>query len=223
MHCVSAVLPEALHLVDDLVAKGVIRSPAVKRAFQTVPRQLFVPEVPIRRAYRDEVVPLKWRGQELISSLSQPAIMAEMLELLELEPGLRVLEIGTGSGYDAALISKIVGKTGSVTSVEIDGEIAAAARAHLTAVGFDTVQVITGNGFEGWSAAAPYDRIIVTAAVRGVPPAWVEQMAPGARLVAPLEESTGQHVVSFDLVDGRLVMRRAVPCVFMPLRHPDTQ
>jgi len=219
----AAALPEALRLVDRLVAKGVIRSTAVKRAFQTVPRHLFVPDVPIWRAYEDEVVPLKWRGQELISSLSQPAIMAEMLELLELEPGLRVLEIGTGSGYDAALISEMVGQVGAVTSVEIDDEVAAAARTHLASAGFDSVHVITGDGFEGWADAAPYDRIIVTAAVRAIPPAWVEQMAPGAQLVAPLEESTGQYVVAFDLVNGHPTPRRAVPCIFMPMRHPDAR
>ncbi len=218
----AAAVPEALRLVDYLGAQGGIRSPAVKRSFQVVPRHLFVPEVPITRAYEDEVVPIKWRGHELISSLSQPAIMAEMLELLELQPGLRVLEIGTGSGYDAALISEMVGVSGSVTSVEIDEEIAAAARAHLATAGFDPVQVITGDGFAGWPEAAPYNRIIVTAAVRGIPPAWVEQMAPDARLVAPVEESTGQYVVAFDLVSGRLVMRRAVPCLFMPMRRPDT-
>jgi protein-L-isoaspartate(D-aspartate) O-methyltransferase len=217
---VAPARPEALHLVDELVAKGVIRTPAVKLAFQTVPRHLFVPEVPVWRAYQDEVVPLKWRGHELISSLSQPSIMAEMLELLELKPGLRVLEIGAGSGYNAALISDIVGRSGAVTSVEIDEEMADAARAHLAAAGIDSVNVIVADGFEGYPPAAPYDRIVATAAVRGIPHAWVEQMTPGARLVAPVEESSGQYVVAFDLVGGRPVRRRAVPCVFMPMRRP---
>lgn len=213
--------PEALALVDELVAKGVIRTSAVKRSFQVVPRHLFVPNLPVSRAYEDEVLALKWRGHELVSSLSQPAIMAEMLELLKLEPGLRVLEIGTGSGYAAALIAEIVGEASSVTSVEIDPELAGEARAHLASAVLGGVQVVTGDGFDGWAAGAPYDRIIVTAAVGQIPPAWLAQMASGGRLVVPVEKSSGQYVVAFDLVDGRLVHRRAVPCVFMKLRHPD--
>jgi protein-L-isoaspartate(D-aspartate) O-methyltransferase len=147
--------------------------------------------------------------------------MALMLELLELAPALRVLEIGTGSGYNAALLAHIVGDAGSVTSLEIDEQLAAAARANLNAAGFNGVHVVHGDGVHGWPAGAPYDRVIATAAVAAIPSEWLDQMAPDCRLVAPVEGEAWQLVTAFERMDDRLVRGQTIPCGFISLRTTD--
>jgi protein-L-isoaspartate(D-aspartate) O-methyltransferase len=124
------------------------------------------------------------RGRELTSSASQPAVMAEMLTALQLEPGMRVLEIGTGTGYNTALLAYQLGAD-NVVSVEIDVELAERARRRLAGEGYGDVVVVTGDGTQGWPAAAPYDRVLATVAAHQVPYAWVAQTRPGGQVLVP--------------------------------------
>lgn len=188
-------------LVDGLVRKGVIRSAPVESAFRNVARHLFAPEVEPDVAYRDEVIPIEVPGKEGASSVSQPAIVATMLEQLQLESGHRVLEVGAGSGYNAALMAHMVGKKGRVVTVEIEEALARRAREHLGAAGFGRVEVVHGDGGLGHPEEAPYDRIVLTAGAPDIAPAWREQLGSGGRLVLPLELRPGLQVcVAFEPV-----------------------
>jgi protein-L-isoaspartate(D-aspartate) O-methyltransferase len=177
-------------LIDRLHADEVLVSPHVATAFAEVPRELFIPELlerdGLEAVYRDEAVVTKRdaRGMPLSSS-SQPAIMAKMLELLELRPGQRVLEIGAGTGYNAALLAHIVGPAGEVTSVDVDPDVARGARRAVREAGARAT-VVAGDGRNGHSARAPYDRIIVTASAEDIRRTWLEQLAEGGRLELPL-------------------------------------
>lgn len=205
-------------LAAQLLDGGLIRSGEVAEAFGTVPRHLFVPEVDPARAYADEPIPVKWGADgRPLSSSSQPAIMAIMLELLRLAPGQRVLEIGTGTGYNAALLAHLVGGTGAVVTVDIDEGLAAAARQRLHAAGYPAVEVIGGDGAAGWPGGAPYDRIIVTASARDLAPAWTGQLRDRGRLLVPLSLRGMQQVVAFERAGDHLVSASVVPGGFMPL------
>lgn len=213
-------------LVRDLERRALIRSPAVRDAFSVVPRELFLREFAAREGlsavYRDEAIPTKFDTNGFaISSSSQPAIMAEMLEQLALEPGMRVLEIGAGTGYNAALLAHILGPKGSVTAIDIDPQIARAARAALRHSGY-RVRVVAGDGHAGFAERAPYDRIIVTASSDTVPRAWFEQLAEGGLVEAPLRiTSAGAQVIpTLRKQNGRLVSDAVVCGGFMPLRSP---
>ncbi|WP_327655426.1 methyltransferase domain-containing protein [Streptomyces sp. NBC_00483] len=192
--------------------------PAWREAFAEVPRHLFVPyyfvgvpggyerlwgEHPdperrerwLRGAYADEPLATRLRDGELVSSSSQPSLMARMLAGLRVRDGDRVLEIGAGTGYNAALLAHRVG-AGNVTSVDLDPEVAESARTHLAAAGYRPV-VVAGDGTRGCPDRAPYDRIMATCALRSVPVGWLGQCAVGARILAPL--STG--IVVLDVRD----------------------
>lgn len=205
-------------LTDQLLHGGLIRGGEVAEAFRTVPRHLFLPEVDPAKAYADEAIPVKWSADgRPLSSSSQPAIMAIMLEQLRLEPGQRVLEIGTGTGYNAALLAHIVGEAGTVATVDIDEDLATAARQRLHAAGYPSVVVASGDGAAGWPGGAPYDRIVVTASARDLAPAWTGQLRDGGRLVVPLSLRGMQQVVTFERAGDHLVSVSVVPGGFMPL------
>jgi protein-L-isoaspartate(D-aspartate) O-methyltransferase len=146
--------------------------------------------------------------------------MAIMLELLRPRPGNRVLEIGTGTGYNAALIAHLVGPLGRVVTVDIDGELAQQARVNLAGAGVAGVDVEVADGADGWSAAAPYDRMIVTASADDLAPAWPGQLVAGGRLVLPLllAAGPGQLCAAFLRIDGGLAASELCQCGFMPLR-----
>lgn len=203
-------------LVDTLVAGGSIRSPRVETAFRAVPRHLFVDRPP-PLAYRNQVIPTRFVRGVPVSSASQPAMMAIMLEQLGLEPGQRVLEIGTGTGYNAALMAHIVGREGEVVSVEIDDGLAVEARGRLAATGC-AATVITADGGYGWSARAPYDRIVLTAAAWDILPAWCEQLAPSGRLLLPLSLRAAARSVAFERAGDHLVSISVQDCDFVWLR-----
>ena len=172
---------------------GWIRSAAVRDAFLVVRREQFVPGYAeaqgLAAVYRDEAILTKQdQSGTPLSSSSQPAIMASMLEQLRLEPGMRVLEIGAGTGYNAALLSLLVGDRGRVVSVELDPELARRARRALRGDGFK-VRVVVGDGRDGFPGQAPYDRIIVTASSRSVPSAWFDQLDWLGLLEVPLQLS----------------------------------
>ena len=206
-------------LVDELKSKGHINTSRVEAAFRAVPRHLFVPGTPLEEVYSDRVIPTKRLDGQVVSSSSQPAIMAIMLEQLGLEPGHKVLEIGAGTGYNAALIAHIVGETGRVVTVDIDEDIVASAREHLAAANFKEVQVVCADGGYGYADAALYDRIILTVGAPDLAPAWQEQLKPGGRLVLPLAIRGDQQLsVAFERTDEHLASLSVKACGFMMLR-----
>jgi protein-L-isoaspartate(D-aspartate) O-methyltransferase len=211
-------------LATRVVASHRIGSERVAAALHAVPRHLFLPEQRPEAAYRDDAIVTKRddAGQP-ISSSSQPAIMAIMLDQLDLAPGHRVLEIGAGTGYNAALISHIVGPSGQVTSIDIDPELVATAREHLARAGFGQVTVVCADGAGGDPEHAPYDRIIATVGVSDLAPAWLAQAAPQSRIVVPLDVRGIQVSVAFeraaqDAVGGPWTSRSLAPCGFMRMR-----
>jgi protein-L-isoaspartate(D-aspartate) O-methyltransferase len=202
-------------------ANGGARDPAVAAALLAVPRHVFLPEVPVPAAYRDDAIVTRRDDEGLpVSSSSQPTIMAIMLDQLAVAPGHRVLEIGAGTGYNAALLAHLVGPAGAVTSVDIDPDVVDRARAGLAAAGAGGVRVVAADGAAGWPAGAPYDRIIATVGVWDLAPAWAQQLAPGGRLVAPLDLYGVQVSLAFEPADGHWASRSAVACGFMRLRGP---
>ncbi len=205
-------------LVERLKDAGCITAAPVEAAFRAIPRHLFLPDLPPEQVYRDEAIPTKLRDGVAISSSSQPAIMAIMLEQLDLRPGHRVLEIGAGTGYNAALMAHIVGDRGLIVTVDIDEDIVEGARAHLDAAGVTGVRVVCADGAAGFAGAAPYDRIILTVGAEDIAPAWVEQLAPDGRLALPLSLGGPQVSVAFARAGDGLESLSVVPCGFMPLR-----
>jgi len=211
----------ALHqaLVNKLKKEGIIATPSVEAAFRAIPRHLFLPGVVPSEVYRDQAIATKSLNGMFVSSSSQPAIMAIMLELLELKPGQRVLEIGAGTGYNAALLAHIVGETGQVVTIDIDEDIVESAREHLSTAGFDRVQVVCGDGGLGYSAAAPFDRIILTVQAWDITPAWWEQVRTDGRLLLPLSVIRGvQKLVAFERREDSLVSVAVEDCGFITLR-----
>ena len=214
-------------LVERLQATDAIRGTDVRAAFLEVPRESFLPGVAeehgVEAVYRDEAYPTKTDVQgNAISSSSQPGIMASMLEALNVSPGLKVLEIGTGTGYNAALLSRLVGPKGRVTSVELDRDVARTARRVLGTGGY-RVNVVVGDGRHGWTRGAPYDRIIVTASSLDVPAAFLHQLQEGGLIVMPLRLSDTvpfrQVVVAFQRRGRRLRSVSVIHGGFMRLRE----
>lgn len=205
-------------LVEKLRGDGLLRDPEVERALRTVPRHLFVPDATLEHAYSDNAIPTHEEGGIPISSASQPAIVAIMLQQLGVAPGMRVLEVGAGTGYNAALLAELVGPSGHVTTVDIGEEIAAEARAHVEAAGYPQVEVIAADGAGGWPANAPYDRIELTVGVSDITPAWYEQLADGGLMTLPLWLGVSDASVAFRKRDGALFSESLAPCGFMRLR-----
>jgi protein-L-isoaspartate(D-aspartate) O-methyltransferase len=210
-------------LVEELESKGNLTSKAVRRAFLTVPREHFLsPTLSLDEAYANKAIVTRTDAHGApASSSSQPTIMALMLERLDLAPGMRVLEIGAGTGYNAALLSTIVGTTGSVTSVDLEPDVADGAAAALASRGYQ-VEVATGDGREGWPANAPYDRIVLTASTGSVPRPLFDQLAAGGLLQLPfhLDGPDLQAVVTLRKEGSRLTSVDAVEGGFMVLRDP---
>jgi protein-L-isoaspartate(D-aspartate) O-methyltransferase len=179
-------------LVAALRDRGALARDDIAAAFAAVPRHLFVPGEPLERAYADEALVTRVEDGLPASSSSQPSMMAVMLEQLAPAPGQRVLEIGAGTGYNAAVLAELVGPAGAVTTLDITPEVAAAARAHLVASGAPRVEVRVADGADGAPDRAPFDRIIATAACWEIPPAWPAQLADGGILVLPLRLNGAQ-------------------------------
>jgi protein-L-isoaspartate(D-aspartate) O-methyltransferase len=207
------------NLVTMLKEGAYLADARIEDAFRAVPRHLFLPEIALDLVYADKAIPTKRQDGLVISSSSQPTMMAIMLEQLALQPGHRVLEIGAGTGYNAALMAHIVGARGQVVTVDIDEDLVLAARAHLAAAGASTVRVVHDDGAEGFAAAAPYDRIILTVGAWDLAPAWLEQLRPSGRLLLPLAVGGGsQKVVAFERADDHLVSVSVRDGNFMALR-----
>lgn len=185
--------------------------PAVMRAMGVVRRHRFVPDRYVRRAYGNHPLPIG-HGQ----TISQPYIVALMSNLLALKPGTRVLEVGTGSGYQAAVLAEMGMQ---VYSIEIIRPLAESARARLKTEGYDQVQVNIGDGYFGWEEHAPFDGIIVTAAADHIPPPLLRQLKNGGRLVIPVggRFSVQQLVLASKDAQGAVTTRQILPVRFVPL------
>ncbi len=206
-------------LVEQLRADGQLRTPSIIDAFTKVPRELFVPGVALDEVYRrSEAILIKRIGGVGVSSASAPDVMACMLEQLQPMLGHKVLEVGAGTGYNAALLSHIVGESGTVVSLDIDADLVADAKAHLHEAGYHNVRVERADGALGFAALAPYDRIMLTAASRDIAPAWREQLAADGRLLLPLGMRGVQRCVAFQRTDDTLHSVSTGPCSFIPLR-----
>ncbi len=208
-------------LVAEVLATSGIRDERIAAALRDVPRHLFLPHLPAESAYRDDAIVTKRDADgQPISSSSQPAIMAIMLDQLDHAPGQRVLEIGAGTGYNAALMQHIVGPSGTVVSVDIDADLAGQARDHLVSAGYPDVTVVAADGAEGYPPSAPYDRVIPTVGVSDLAPAWLDQTGPGGRIVVPFDVRGTQLAVAFERLGtgGRWTSVSLAPCGFMRMR-----
>ena len=185
--------------------------PGVADAMRRVPRERFVPAELAAHAYENRPLPIG-HGQ----TISQPLIVAMMTQLLRLGPQSRVLEVGTGSGYQTALLAELAGE---VVSIEVVDALAAEARARLEELGYRNVELLCGDGAAGCPEKAPFDAILVTAAADAIPPALIEQLRPGGRMVVPL----GGHPATQELAlvekepGGAIRERRLLPVAFVPL------
>jgi protein-L-isoaspartate(D-aspartate) O-methyltransferase len=186
-----------------------VSDPRVLEAMRSVPRHLFVPPDYVGQAYEDHPLPIG-----LGQTISQPYIVAWMTELLGLESDYKVLEIGTGSGYQAAILAEVVDQ---VYTIEIIPELADSARKRLEILGYDNIYVLRADGYWGWPEHAPFDAIIVTAAPDHVPQPLVEQLKPGGRLVIPIGPPGGyQSLWQFALEEGGLVGKEIGGVRFVP-------
>jgi protein-L-isoaspartate(D-aspartate) O-methyltransferase len=192
-------------------------APEVMAAMGRVPRHEFVPEDLRRHAYDNRPLPIG-----LGQTISQPYIVALMTDLLECGRDAKVLEVGTGSGYQAAVLAELVGH---VYTIEIVPELGESARRILERLDYRNVTVRVGDGYLGWPEEAPFDGIIVTAAPAEIPPPLIEQLKPGGRMVIPVGEPwTGQNLLVLEKhPDGTLARKNVLPVAFVPLTGPHTE
>ncbi|MHB1168056.1 MAG: protein-L-isoaspartate(D-aspartate) O-methyltransferase [Longimicrobiales bacterium] len=196
-------------LIEQIRERG-IEGLEVLQVFDRVPRHLFVPESVHNRAYDDAPLPIGF-GQ----TASQPSLQALYLETLQLQPKDKVLEVGTGSGYQTALLAHLAGH---VYSIERIRELSVRARAALDAVRLSNVALLVGDGTIGWARYAPYDAILVAAAAPGVPGSLVDQLAPGGRMLIPLGDRTEQQLTLVrKREDGSIEQEEITACTFVPL------
>lgn len=221
---IVATLPASLHqdvdgawqrarqrmVEQDIAARG-ISNPAVLAAMGRVPRHLFVPETLRKRAYEDRPLPIG-----LSQTISQPFIVAYMTEALRVARDHTVLEIGTGSGYQAAVLAELVRE---VLTIEIVPELAERARQTLTEIGYKNVQVRTGNGYLGWPERAPFQRIIVTAAPEKIPQALLDQLAVGGIMVVPVGRDSQQMTIVTKTAKG-VTETQTMRVLFVPMVQP---
>ena len=197
-----------MRLVEDIRAKG-IRDLSVLRAFERVPRHQFVPTGIRHRAYEDTPLPIG-NGQ----TISQPYIHAHYLELLKLKGTEKVLEVGTGTGYQTALLAQLVPQ---VFSVERIAALTEQAKAKLAKLGIGNVSLCVGDGTLGWAAYAPYDAILVSAGSPSVPQPLLDQLADGGRLLVPEGDLETQHLMIYTRRGARVDKREVAPVRFVPL------
>ena len=196
-------------MVRSQIERRGVTDPGVLAALRTVPRDLFVPAHLAETAYDDRALPI---GSD--QTISQPFMVAVMTQALGLAATSRVLEVGTGSGYQAAVLSRLARQ---VITIERRPELAAEARARLAALGYDNVVVIVGDGTAGYPEGAPYDAILVTAGAPQVPEPLTAQLADGGRLVIPVGTAREQDLITIERTGERLAQTSGERCVFVPL------
>jgi protein-L-isoaspartate(D-aspartate) O-methyltransferase len=200
-------------MIDEAITQRGVRNPAVLRAIRLTPRDMFLPPELREHASRDVALPIGYGA-----TISQPSIVALMTELLRPEPHHRILEIGTGSGYQAAILSLLVNE---VDTIEVVPELARRASNSLERLRRYNVTVRTGDGYEGWPERMPFDGIILTAAPPQIPPLLFEQLAVAGTMVAPVGEGDHQELVVFEKDARGLIHSRSIlPVVFVPMRSP---
>jgi protein-L-isoaspartate(D-aspartate) O-methyltransferase len=199
-----------LQMVQVIRARGV-RDSATLRALQILPRHQFVPAAEMDRAYGDHPLPIGY-GQ----TISQPYIVGYMTEALRSKPGMKVLEIGTGSGYQAAVLAEM---GCDVYTIEIFAALARSAGDRLKRLGYGRIRTRSGDGFDGWAEAGPFDRVIVTAAAGYIPPPLLDQLKPGGRMLIPVGSVYGIQDLILVEKDARGSIRtqRLLPVRFVPL------
>ncbi|MBI4721151.1 MAG: protein-L-isoaspartate(D-aspartate) O-methyltransferase [Chitinivibrionia bacterium] len=205
---IDAYAAQRLQMVDRQIRRRGIQDSRVLKALEKVPRHLFVPPEELSSAYDDSPLPIGYK-----QTISQPYIVALMTEVLKLERGDKVLEIGTGSGYQAAILAELVD---SVFSIEIVEALGRAAEDRLKRLGYGNVTVRIGDGYKGWIEESPFDAIIVTAAPETVPLPLLDQLADGGRMVIPV----GAYVQELELLtkqDGRIHKKSIASVRFVPM------
>lgn len=203
---------QAEQMVSSQISKRGIKDKQVLEVMRNTPRHLFVPNDYQIAAYQDRPLPI---GHQ--QTISQPYIVALMTELLELTGEEKVLEIGTGSGYQAAVLARMAG---SVYTIEIVEPLARSSAALLKKLEYDNVEVRYGDGYKGWPDQAPFDRIIVTAAPPEIPQALVDQLAVGGRMVLPVGEDY-QELVLLTKTEKGVTRKDIIPVRFVPMVKPD--
>lgn len=196
-------------MVESQIRGRGVSDPRVLDAMMRVPRHLFAPDRYREQAYEDHPLPIG-QGQ----TISQPYIVALMLEALALQPGDRVLEVGTGSGYVTALLAELVTQ---VISIERHGRLADGARELLARLGYSNVQVVVGDGSEGFAEVAPYNAILVSAAAREIPEALIAQLAEGGRMIVPIGGEDSQQLQFVRMEGGQSKIALRELCRFVPL------
>ncbi|GAA0908538.1 methyltransferase, FxLD system [Virgisporangium aurantiacum] len=223
MSTATGTSPDELRarMVDAIVTARAT-SARVEDAMRAIPRHEFVPAAPVEQAYDDVAVITKSAADGThLSCASVPSLVAVMLDNLDVQPGHRILEIGAGTGYNAALLAHLAGPGGYVTTVDIDSDVTTGARHALDATGYSDVDVITRDGALGAAEHAPYDRIIVTVGAWDIPTAWFDQLKPGGRLVVPLRWRGQTRAVAFVRSETHWVSAWVELCGFVPMIGQD--
>ncbi|WP_431929930.1 methyltransferase, FxLD system [Nonomuraea jabiensis] len=202
---------------DRLCQQGIVRTPAVEDALRAVPRHPFMPGVPLEQVYA--IMRPHTTGDSVVTSsiAAEPALAALLLEQAQVQPGMRVLEIGATTGYAAALLAHLVGEHGHVTTVNTDADVVRTAIAGLAETGSSTIRVVSSQAAVGYADGAPYDRLIIADATWDVPPAWLPQISPNGRLVMPLRlRGSMYRLIGFDRTNDHWTAQYCDTAAFMP-------
>jgi len=202
---------QKLETIENLKREGRLKSKEIIEAMLKVKRELFVLPEYKNEAWLDTPLPIVSGA-----TISAPHIYAIMLEAVKLKPGEKVLEIGSGSGYGAALIKEIV-KKGKVITIEINPEVYEFAKNNLKKAGYKNIKVVLGDGSLGYEKEAPYDAIISTAAAPKIPKPWIDQLKEGGRLISPVITAFGQELIYLEKKDNRIKTKNLGPVVFLEL------
>ncbi len=199
-------------MVAGLVAAG-YADEKVAEAMRKVPRELFVPENLRESTYQDRPLPIG-EGQ----TISAPGVVAFMANVLEVEKGMKVLDVGSGSGYVSAILSMLVGSEGKVVAMEVLPELVEQGKRNCRKLGRENIEFVQGDATQGYEREAPYDRITVGAAAEKVPESLVRQMKDGGKMVIPVNAGWGQDLLVVEKEEGKVKERKVMDVIFVPLK-----